>query len=71
MGRKNNVNPNHYKTAGRERPGQAVHHEANKQKFTEAMSRQNDENLDSLQNSDETQNQVDFNENEENGESAN
>lgn len=43
MGRKSNVNPNHYKTAGREKPGQAIHHEVNRQKFAEAMSLQNEQ----------------------------
>jgi predicted transcriptional regulator len=38
MGRKNNVNPAHYKTAGRELPGQAVDHEVNRQKFAEARA---------------------------------
>ncbi len=37
MGKKNNVNPNHYKTAGRERPGQDVVHEIHKQKYTQAQ----------------------------------
>ena len=38
MGRKNNVNPAHYKTAGRELPGQDVDHEFNRQKFAEARA---------------------------------
>ena len=37
MGRKNNVNPDHYKTAGRERPGQDIVQEIHKQKFTQAQ----------------------------------
>ncbi len=37
---KNNVNPDHYKTAGRERPGQAVVQEIQKQKFTEAKAQE-------------------------------
>lgn len=32
---KANVNPNHYKTAGRERQGEAVVQEIHKQKFTQ------------------------------------
>jgi len=36
MGKKNNVNPNHYKTEGRERPGQDVVQEIHKQKYTQA-----------------------------------
>ena len=35
MGRKNNVNPDHYKTAGREKPGQDIVQEIHKQKFTQ------------------------------------
>jgi hypothetical protein len=39
---KNNVNPNHYKEAGRMRPGDDVPHEQNKQKATrdQAMYRE-------------------------------
>jgi len=37
MGKKNNVNPDHYKTAGRELPGQDINHEIHKQKFTQAQ----------------------------------
>ncbi len=37
---KNNVNPDHYKTAGRERPGQDVVQEIQKQTFTEAKAEQ-------------------------------
>lgn len=37
MGRKNNVNPDHYKTAGRELPGQDIVQEIHKQKFTQAQ----------------------------------
>jgi hypothetical protein len=36
MGRKNNVNPNHYKTAGRERPGEDIVQEIHKQKYTQS-----------------------------------
>ncbi len=42
MGKKNNVNPDHYKTAGRERPGQDVVHEIHKQKYTQAQTRDNE-----------------------------
>ncbi|MDI1241449.1 MAG: hypothetical protein PSX80_05960 [bacterium] len=35
---KNNVNPDHYKTAGRERPGQDVVQTIQKQKYTEAKA---------------------------------
>jgi hypothetical protein len=38
MERKNNVNPNHYKTAGRERPGEDIVQEIHKQKFTQAAA---------------------------------
>jgi hypothetical protein len=31
MSKKNNVNPDHYKTAGRDRPGEDVVHERNRQ----------------------------------------
>jgi hypothetical protein len=31
MSKKNNVNPDHYKIAGRDRPGEDVVHERNKQ----------------------------------------
>lgn len=37
---KNNVNPDHYKTAGRERPGQDVVQDIQKQKYTEAKAEQ-------------------------------
>ncbi len=40
MGTKNNVNPNHYKEEGRERPGQDINHEINKQKFTQSQTEQ-------------------------------
>jgi hypothetical protein len=33
MSRKSNVNPDHYKTAGRERPGQDIVQEVHKQKY--------------------------------------
>lgn len=38
MSKKNNVNPDHYKTAGRERPGQDVVQEIQKQNFAEAKA---------------------------------
>ncbi len=38
MGRKNNVNPDHYKEEGRERPGQDINQEINKQKFTQSQN---------------------------------
>jgi len=37
MGKKNNVNPDHYKTAGREKPGQDVVQEIHNQKFAQAQ----------------------------------
>lgn len=43
MGKKNNVNPDHYKTAGRELPGQDIVHEIHKQKFTQAQAQQKNE----------------------------
>jgi hypothetical protein len=39
MGKKSNVNPDHYKTAGREPQGQAVLQELERQKFTEKKAR--------------------------------
>ncbi len=44
MGRKNNVNPDHYKEEGRERPGQDINQEINKQKFTQAQTEQTQKN---------------------------
>ncbi len=44
MGTKNNVNPDHYKEEGRERPGQDINHEINKQKFTQAQTEQRIQN---------------------------
>ncbi len=38
---KNNVNPDHYKTAGRTRTGQDVNQEIQKQKYTEAQAKFN------------------------------
>ncbi len=40
MSKKNNVNPNHYKEEGRERPGQDIVQEIDKQKFTQAQTEQ-------------------------------
>ncbi|MEJ7862068.1 MAG: hypothetical protein WKF90_10585 [Pyrinomonadaceae bacterium] len=40
MRKKNNVNPNHYKEEGRERPGQDIVQEIHKQKFTQAQTEQ-------------------------------
>jgi hypothetical protein len=40
MGKKNNVNPDHYKEEGRERPGQDINQEVNKQKLTQARTEQ-------------------------------
>lgn len=37
---KNNVNPNHYKEEGRERPGQDVVQEIYKQKYTQSQTNQ-------------------------------
>lgn len=37
---KNNVNPNHYKEEGRERPGQDIVQEIYKQKFAQAQTEQ-------------------------------
>ncbi len=38
---KNNVNPDFYKTAGRELPGQDINQEIQKQKYTEAQAKFN------------------------------
>jgi hypothetical protein len=38
MGTKNNVNPDHYKEDGRERPGQDINQEINKQKFAQSQN---------------------------------
>jgi hypothetical protein len=40
MGRKNNVNPDHYKEEGREFPGQDINQDIHKQKFTQAQTEQ-------------------------------
>jgi hypothetical protein len=39
MARKSNVNPDHYKTAGRDPQGQAVLQEVERQKFKEAAAK--------------------------------
>jgi hypothetical protein len=44
MGTKNNVNPNHYKEEGRERPGQDINQEINKQKFTQSQAAERTKN---------------------------
>ncbi len=44
MGKKNNVNPNHYKEEGRERPGQDIVQEIHKQKYTQAQTEQRIQN---------------------------
>jgi len=44
MGKKNNVNPDHYKEAGRERPGQDINQEINKQKYTQSQTEQRIQN---------------------------
>ena len=44
MGKKNNVNPDHYKEEGRERPGQDINQEINKQKYTQSQTRQRIQN---------------------------
>jgi len=43
MGVKNNVNPNHYKEDGRERPGQDIDQERNKQEFARAEAKRRSE----------------------------
>jgi hypothetical protein len=40
MGKKNNVNPDHYKEEGRERPGQDINQEIHKQKFAQSQNEQ-------------------------------
>ena len=36
MSKKNNVNPDHYKTAGRERPGEDIVHDVYKRWYTQS-----------------------------------
>jgi hypothetical protein len=38
MSKKNNVNPDHYKTAGRERPGEDIVHDVYKRWYTQSRS---------------------------------
>jgi hypothetical protein len=38
MSKKNNVNPDHYKTAGRERPGEDIVHDAYKRWYAQSRS---------------------------------
>lgn len=40
MGTKSNVNPDHYKEDGRERPGQEIDQERNRQRFARAEAEQ-------------------------------
>ena len=45
MGTKNNVNPNYYKTAGRERPGDDVVQEIHKQTYTQEKASEEEQNF--------------------------
>jgi hypothetical protein len=38
MSKKNNVNPDHYKTAGRERHGEDIVHDVYKRRYTQSKS---------------------------------
>ncbi|HZF37865.1 MAG TPA: hypothetical protein VE715_03500 [Blastocatellia bacterium] len=38
MSKKNNVNPDHYKTAGRERPGEDIVHDVYKRQYTQSRT---------------------------------
>jgi hypothetical protein len=38
MSKKNNVNPDHYKTAGRERPGEDIAHDAYKRWYMQSRT---------------------------------
>ena len=38
MSKKNNINPDHYKTAGRERPGEDIMHEVYKRRYAISKS---------------------------------
>ena len=38
MSNKNNVNPDHYKVAGRDRQGEDILHEQNKQQYSQAKA---------------------------------
>ena len=44
MGTKSNVNPDHYKEDGRERPGQEIDQERSKQRFARAEAEQRQRN---------------------------
>ena len=44
MGKTNKVNPDHYKEDGRERPGQNINQEINKQKYTQSQTEQRIQN---------------------------
>ncbi|HKQ75924.1 MAG TPA: hypothetical protein VJ810_19675 [Blastocatellia bacterium] len=39
MSNKNNINPDHYKTAGRERQGEDIIHEVYKRRYSQSKSR--------------------------------
>ena len=41
MSKKNNVNPDHYKTRGRERQGEDILQEVHKQQYAQAQKREN------------------------------
>lgn len=41
MSKKNNVNPNHYKVAGRDRQGEDILQEVNKQQYAQAQAKNN------------------------------
>lgn len=41
MSKKNNVNPNHYKVAGRDRQGEDVLQEVHKQEYAQAQAKYN------------------------------
>lgn len=56
MSKNNNVNPGQYKEAGRERQGDAVLHEVNKQQYTQ--SKKAEENNSQIPNQDQPENQV-------------
>jgi hypothetical protein len=38
MSKKNNVNPDHYKTAGRERPGEDIVHDVYKRQYAQSRT---------------------------------
>lgn len=41
MSKKNNVNPNHYKTGGRDRQGEDILQEVHKQEYAQAQAKHN------------------------------